>query len=313
VIAPIDLGAWRLQHAKLTQREAADRAGIPQPHASHIESDPSRASLGAVESYVRACGGKLECTVEIGSVRRLLILLAMLVGFGCSAAGDGGPRSVVVADAEPRSSWRCSLPAPGGTVTAEWTASEPELVNVRCAEPRTGRFTVQTRPMVDGVAEADTCGTYVELAASTLRVGEMTADVQTCELRQAAHEGWERAGLAAPDGYALHLLEPDALLDACNVDENDLPLGVAIGGCAFPGVVLLDAAESPELQLLHLMHELGHLMRPHKRSDELDRRHLDCPEAHGAELAGDDVMCPTAAPVGTLPTARDAAFVRGEL
>lgn len=68
------LGAWRLRHARLTQREAADRAGIPLRHAAAIESNPSQATLGALASYVQACGGKLECVVEIGGVRRLLML-----------------------------------------------------------------------------------------------------------------------------------------------------------------------------------------------------------------------------------------------
>lgn len=76
------LGAWRLRHAKLTQAEAADRAGIPLNHASTIETNPSRATVGALGSYVQACGGKLECWLEVGGVRRLLVLLAVLVGCG---------------------------------------------------------------------------------------------------------------------------------------------------------------------------------------------------------------------------------------
>ena len=83
---PCALGAWRLRHAKLTQQEAADRAGIPHAHAAAIEADPGRATVGAVESYVRACGGKLECWVEIRGVRRLLVLLAALVGCGGAAS-----------------------------------------------------------------------------------------------------------------------------------------------------------------------------------------------------------------------------------
>lgn len=69
------LSAWRLRHARLTQRDAADRAGIPLRHASAIESHPSRATLGALAGYVQACGGTLECFVEIGGVRRRLVLL----------------------------------------------------------------------------------------------------------------------------------------------------------------------------------------------------------------------------------------------
>jgi hypothetical protein len=47
---PLTLAAWRLRHAKLTQPEAADRAGIPLPHASTIESNPSRGTPGALAS-----------------------------------------------------------------------------------------------------------------------------------------------------------------------------------------------------------------------------------------------------------------------
>ena len=92
-VKPCTLAAWRLRHAKLTQQEAADRAGIPLSHASSIESAPDRATLGALSRYVQACGGKLECFVEIGGVKRLLVLLAMLVG---CAAPDSDPAHIVI-------------------------------------------------------------------------------------------------------------------------------------------------------------------------------------------------------------------------
>src|SRR5688572_32075078 len=86
---PIDLSAWRLHHAKLTQREAADRAGITQRHASSIESRPPNATLGALRAYVEACGGRLEIVLELGGVRRLLMLLATLLTLGCSSPVEG--------------------------------------------------------------------------------------------------------------------------------------------------------------------------------------------------------------------------------
>lgn len=84
----VDLAAWRLHLAKLTQREAADRAGITQRHANQIEANPRAATVGALKSFVEACGGRVEVTVEIGGVRRLLVLLAALLFVGCSAAGE---------------------------------------------------------------------------------------------------------------------------------------------------------------------------------------------------------------------------------
>lgn len=81
------LGAWRLRHAKLTQQEAAERSGLPHADVSRLENYPSEATVGALASYVRSCGGKLECWVEIRGVRRLLVLLAVLLA-GCGGAAD---------------------------------------------------------------------------------------------------------------------------------------------------------------------------------------------------------------------------------
>lgn len=128
-------------------------------------------------------------------------------------------------------------------------------------------------------------------------------------IRTAAHEGWAAVGVDAPADYTLLFLEAPELADACNADlPSDMADGAALGGCSFPGVVLLNIAADLDLQLLHLTHELGHLMRPGNKK-ELAPGHLDCPEIGNAERYGNDVMCLTAAEPGTLPTSRDAAFV----
>ncbi len=127
------------------------------------------------------------------------------------------------------------------------------------------------------------------------------ADQDDTWLRDGAAEAWAGVGIEAPE-YTLLFLDPGTLLDACNAEAPEVG---TVGGCSFPGVVLLNRDADPDLQLQNLTHELGHLMRPHRKADELDHRHLDCPEFNGA-----DVMCATGAPVGTMPTVRDAVFVR---
>lgn len=124
-------------------------------------------------------------------------------------------------------------------------------------------------------------------------------------LRTYAADAWSTVGVEAPEDYKILFLDPETLRDACNVDAASPP----IGGCSFPGVVLLSTeVSSCERQQMRLIHELGHLMRPGHKG-ELDHVHLDCPESHGSEFVGNDVMCFMAAADGTFPTERDAAFV----
>lgn len=152
---------------------------------------------------------------------------------------------------------------------------------------------------------------WIALAALTLACGSSgtryveAPDQDDTEIRAEAHEAWASAGVEAPATYTLLFLAPDALLDACNAAA---PTGGYIGGCSFPGVVLLNVEAPFESQLQNLTHELGHVMRPHEKADELDLTHLDCPESLRGEY-GTDVMCATGAIPGTWPTARDAAFV----
>jgi len=126
------------------------------------------------------------------------------------------------------------------------------------------------------------------------------------DLRAAAHVSWETVGVEAPADYTLLFLDPAALVDACNVQVT---VSGYVGGCSFPGVVLLNSEDDFDHHLLDLTHELGHMMRPHKHADQLDLSHLSCPESDAEHTPGTDVMCAHGAPVGTLPTLRDAAFV----
>lgn len=128
------------------------------------------------------------------------------------------------------------------------------------------------------------------------------------ELRAEASDAWAAVGVETPEDYTLVFLAPVDLVDACDIDMGGLVPDASVGGCSEPGVILLNAETDPDLQLRALTHELGHLT--HSRKGKLVRGHLDC----GAAVAdgstyGDDVMCLTGAPLGTLPTLRDAAFV----
>lgn len=119
------------------------------------------------------------------------------------------------------------------------------------------------------------------------------------ELRAEAAEAWAAVGVGAP-AYTLVVLNDYELHEACNYPQGD-----PLGGCTFPeqgDVVLLGADFPREAQLVHLMHELGHLTRGEART------HLQCEPGASA-----DVMCLQAPRSGTVPSARDAAFALGYL
>jgi predicted XRE-type DNA-binding protein len=48
------------QGAGLTQRQLAERMGVPQPRVAEIEKHPERVSFGRIEAYVKATGGRIE-------------------------------------------------------------------------------------------------------------------------------------------------------------------------------------------------------------------------------------------------------------
>lgn len=114
-------------------------------------------------------------------------------------------------------------------------------------------------------------------------------------LREAAGDAWASVGVETPTDYELLFLDQETLSDACNAD---MPEGVALGGCSFPGVVLLPVDGDRGVLEMKLVHELGHLMTGN------DGRHLDCP----TDARGDDVMCLLGSE-SAQPTARDVAFV----
>lgn len=120
-------------------------------------------------------------------------------------------------------------------------------------------------------------------------------------LREAVAAQWAAAGVTVPADYPILFLDAETLLDAC---EAPRPKVGMIGGCNPHGsdAILIWEGADTDLQVSVAVHELGHVLRG-------DARHLDCPEV-GPEMApGQDMMCVTRAPLGTLPTARDAAFV----
>jgi hypothetical protein len=125
-------------------------------------------------------------------------------------------------------------------------------------------------------------------------------------LRDGAVTAWAEVGVQAPADYTLLFLDPAPLAKACNAD---VPKGATLHGCSFPGVVLLSSESDPASQLMQLTHEVGHLLRG-GHDGENTPGHLDCPEAAGTRFYGHDVMCLTGAEPGTMPTARDAQFVR---
>jgi hypothetical protein len=143
--------------------------------------------------------------------------------------------------------------------------------------------------------------TLLAACAGETRYVEGT-DQDDAWLRDAAAENWAAVGVEAPVDYSVIYLDQETLLDACNVAAPKQ--GGTIGGCApeGAGAVLLWNGADPELQVSIVVHELGHMLRG-------GEAHLDCPETDGGRLSGNDMMCLTRAPLGSLPTARDAAFV----
>ena len=119
-------------------------------------------------------------------------------------------------------------------------------------------------------------------------------------LMQAAVDAWSTVGVETPDTYAIVFLALEDLQAEC---EDPSPY---LAGCAVPtaGAVLLLADGDADLQRQSLIHEVGHLIKGTRHLDHGRLPHLDCQGAQG------DVMCAVAAPAGTFPTARDAAFVR---
>jgi hypothetical protein len=179
MIAPLrtcTLSAWRLRHAPLSQAEAADRAGITPRHASAIESSPGRATVGALASYVQACGGKLECIVEIGGLRRLLVLLAMVVGCGGSTM-----------DAE--ADQTTDAPAPS-------ERTHPAPVEPAAAEPQCGLVISPTDEL--SIRTTNAAARWAAATGCDVRVGEGGVPVFTVDALHTS-EGKIAAGHASHD------------------------------------------------------------------------------------------------------------------
>ncbi len=125
----------------------------------------------------------------------------------------------------------------------------------------------------------------------------------TDALRADASAVWASVGVSAPADYTVVQLDAGELMQACRASDPN------VGACSFPGVVLLRSGLDYAQALQNLIHELGHLMRGGGAGGELDHTHLPCPESAQGR-PGPDVMCLTGAAPGTMPTARDVAFVR---
>lgn len=67
------LSEWRAQVLRLTACEAADRAACTTLHATRVEGTPLAMTLGALQSYVRSCGGEIEIVLVFGQERRRMI------------------------------------------------------------------------------------------------------------------------------------------------------------------------------------------------------------------------------------------------
>lgn len=57
----IELAVMR-QKAGLTQKQVAEKLGLPQPRIAEIERNPGRVSLSRLQKYMAAIGGKVSLT-----------------------------------------------------------------------------------------------------------------------------------------------------------------------------------------------------------------------------------------------------------
>ncbi|MGV3616122.1 MAG: helix-turn-helix domain-containing protein [Fimbriimonas sp.] len=55
----IELAMMR-QRAGLTQKQVADKLGLPQPRIAEIERHPGRVSLSRLQKYMKAIGGEIS-------------------------------------------------------------------------------------------------------------------------------------------------------------------------------------------------------------------------------------------------------------
>lgn len=115
------------------------------------------------------------------------------------------------------------------------------------------------------------------------------------DIRDIVYEDWLEVGVETPYCYSLEYLEKSELIEACDGHISD--------GCSFrlSQRVYVRADLSEERQMVVMYHEVGHLAA-------VNEGHLECDSR-----PGDDIMCPSGASNGTVPTERDAAFVKGLL
>lgn len=115
------------------------------------------------------------------------------------------------------------------------------------------------------------------------------------DIRDMAYEVWKDVGVETPNCYSLEFLPKNELTESCGRIRSD--------GCSYnvSQRIYIDYLLSVERQMIVLYHEVGHLVA-------VNEGHLTC-----SVKPGDDIMCPAGASLGTVPTLRDAAFVKGLL
>lgn len=113
-------------------------------------------------------------------------------------------------------------------------------------------------------------------------------------IRDMVYEGWLDVNVETPNCYSIEFLELHELKETCGTDKN-------ADGCSFKTSqrVYVNSDISYDRQMVVMYHEVGHI-------SAVNRGHLKC-----NVRPGDDIMCPAGASNGTVPTIRDAMFVKG--
>lgn len=78
---PVNVAAWvngARRSARLTQRELADRSGVPQPTIARIESGKQMPRADTLDRLLRACGWELDMSPRRGQGEDLSLIRSWL-------------------------------------------------------------------------------------------------------------------------------------------------------------------------------------------------------------------------------------------